>query len=374
MKLEKKGSILIEDNSEVFLFLKSSPSLVYLEFKDRNRLLLEGGAFYPEIILAEGVVDYHPVHKDYYNLEVEPNSRILLKVNPIVYRGTINPEKVNLDHKELLENRDYLKNEYDIDKDHPLVKKTAEEILSTLEPERRDNPYFLSWRVFDWVHKNIKYAILPPEIIEHVSQVIEKLWKERGDSLNSYEILKSSFPSMEDEVLRKVAEPVYYLPEHAIKYEGKKPYEVAKELMKKVGEHFQYFWLSEMSASKTLERKAGKCVCITNTFVALLRALGIPSKEVGGYLYGYSIGRHSWALVYLPPYGWKEVDPTHGKFYDFPYEKYAYDFITEIENKASPPRIIAFNKEDKPNNSTLKEVINRVRRKKMLELLYQKHL
>jgi hypothetical protein len=59
----------------------------------------------------------------------------------------------------------------------------------------------------------------------------------------------------------------------------------------------------------------GVCEDITDLYVALCRAAGIPSVEVVGFTYDGDGGltqanRHAWAEVYIPGYGWMDVDPT----------------------------------------------------------------
>jgi transglutaminase-like putative cysteine protease len=68
-------------------------------------------------------------------------------------------------------------------------------------------------------------------------------------------------------------------------------------------------------AVETLELGKGVCEDITDLYVALCRAAGIPAVEVVGFTYNQdgklSQGnRHAWAEVYIPDYGWMDVDPT----------------------------------------------------------------
>ncbi len=68
-------------------------------------------------------------------------------------------------------------------------------------------------------------------------------------------------------------------------------------------------------AVKTLELGRGVCEDMTDFYVALCRAAGIPAIEVVGFSYEgdcvLGIGsRHAWAGIYIPDYGWMDVDPT----------------------------------------------------------------
>jgi len=72
-------------------------------------------------------------------------------------------------------------------------------------------------------------------------------------------------------------------------------------------------------ASWVLNNKKGTCDEFTNLFIALARSLKIPAKYASGISYSNvkeieGFGWHAWASVYLPDYGWLDVDPTYGQF------------------------------------------------------------
>lgn len=69
------------------------------------------------------------------------------------------------------------------------------------------------------------------------------------------------------------------------------------------------------------EQKAGFCEHFSSSFVVLMRAAGIPTRVVTGYVGGYRnplgdywivrrMDAHAWAEVWLPGRGWVRVDPT----------------------------------------------------------------
>jgi len=74
------------------------------------------------------------------------------------------------------------------------------------------------------------------------------------------------------------------------------------------------------SASWTLENKYGVCDEMTNLYIALLRAVGIPARFSVGISYTNSElfsnpwTPHGWAEVYFPEYGWVPFDVTYGQF------------------------------------------------------------
>ena len=73
-------------------------------------------------------------------------------------------------------------------------------------------------------------------------------------------------------------------------------------------------------ASWVLRNRIGVCDELTNLFIALNRALGIPVKFVHGISYTDSElfeenwGFHGWAEVYFPGYGWIPFDVTYGQY------------------------------------------------------------
>ena len=73
-------------------------------------------------------------------------------------------------------------------------------------------------------------------------------------------------------------------------------------------------------ASWVLKNKEGVCDELTNLFIAMNRALGIPAKFVSGVAYTNAeefeegFGPHGWAEVYFPGYGWIPFDVTYGEF------------------------------------------------------------
>jgi transglutaminase-like putative cysteine protease len=65
---------------------------------------------------------------------------------------------------------------------------------------------------------------------------------------------------------------------------------------------------SRWGVMQVLKQKYGHCWDFSDLFVTLCRSLGIPSRQVGGWIYGTS--GHIWAEVLYPGKGWQQVDPT----------------------------------------------------------------
>lgn len=72
-------------------------------------------------------------------------------------------------------------------------------------------------------------------------------------------------------------------------------------------------------SSWVLDRGYGVCDEMTNLFISLNRALGIPARFVSGLAFTNleglpEWGGHGWAEVYFPGTGWVPFDPTYGEY------------------------------------------------------------
>jgi transglutaminase-like putative cysteine protease len=74
---------------------------------------------------------------------------------------------------------------------------------------------------------------------------------------------------------------------------------------------------------ETLEQRSGTCRDYALLMMEALRALGLATRFVSGYLYDPAVdagedamtgggATHAWVSVYLPGAGWTEFDPTNG--------------------------------------------------------------
>ncbi len=76
---------------------------------------------------------------------------------------------------------------------------------------------------------------------------------------------------------------------------------------------------ASQKASWVLKERYGVCDEITTLFSAMLRAIGIPVKYIGGVAYTNwrnldDWGPHAWSEVYFPGEGWVAFDITYGQF------------------------------------------------------------
>jgi len=65
---------------------------------------------------------------------------------------------------------------------------------------------------------------------------------------------------------------------------------------------------SRWGVKRVLAQRYGHCWDASDVFVTLARAVGVPARQVGGWLYG--TGGHVWAEVLVEGTGWQQVDPT----------------------------------------------------------------
>jgi hypothetical protein len=95
-------------------------------------------------------------------------------------------------------------------------------------------------------------------------------------------------------------------------------WEATTNIGKWVENEIRYTIADTPSARLALEKKCGDCGPHSTLTVAMLRAVGIPAKLVGGVVYtpsfGGSFGQHAWVEVYMGEAGWISIDPTTGEF------------------------------------------------------------
>ena len=330
---------------------------------------------------------------------------------PLFNREPVDPTKVGKNLRKGLE--DYLKPTKALDSNHELVIETAHEIKSRVGNKYRDNAYVLGKATNDWIGRHINYTRFPHKLIRHVTSTINCL----EDKTNAYEILIKSFTNIKEDVLKKIAlnchlqknmggiEIAEDLMTQAEKFwdtfnlswrdkELKKAYKndigPDMEIINQVNDTEQIFQLNwttkELTASNTLKEKSSKCVGIANTYVALLRAMGIPSRTIEGYALDkrdLEGGGHAWATIYIPGVGWKEVDPTGEEYDNFSSHQHRYPFfdkrndsptfyfIGEGESNLKINEAIKFLKTQRESNAgnTKKELKRRAKLEKALVYL-----
>ena len=139
--------------------------------------------------------------------------------------------------------------------------------------------------------------------------------REIPDSLKAYTLPSATIDSDNEEIIRLASQLA----------EGEDDlYEVVHTLGVWAKTNIEYD-LSTLTAdisqkaSWVLQTRTGVCDELTNLFIALNRALGIPARFVSGISYTNSPefpeqwGSHGWAEVWFPGYGWIPFDVTYGE-------------------------------------------------------------
>jgi transglutaminase-like putative cysteine protease len=69
------------------------------------------------------------------------------------------------------------------------------------------------------------------------------------------------------------------------------------------------------TAAEALQLGAGVCQDHAHLFIAAARAMGVPARYVGGYLWAGSEAEnqasHAWAEAYIQDFGWVGFDPSN---------------------------------------------------------------
>ena len=106
------------------------------------------------------------------------------------------------------------------------------------------------------------------------------------------------------------------------------PWQAALDIKQYLDTHYRYSFHVTPTHTNVVNHflfrdKAGYCDQFSTAFIMMARSLGIPARWVVGYApgtydahdHGYvirAIDAHSWAQVYIAPFGWVPIDPTPG--------------------------------------------------------------
>jgi transglutaminase-like putative cysteine protease len=93
----------------------------------------------------------------------------------------------------------------------------------------------------------------------------------------------------------------------------------AEELSKRIHEEFRYEPRStsiDMPLRDVLKKRKGVCQDFSHVMIGALRSLGLAARYISGYLrssanYQGAEASHAWVSVYVPGYGWLDLDPTN---------------------------------------------------------------
>lgn len=143
------------------------------------------------------------------------------------------------------------------------------------------------------------------EVIIHIDT--KHLSEEREGQENLSSLYLSSHPQIEvyHPEIRKTAREIIT--------DGLGEKEIILRLNQWVAKEIAQDFTDSFSALEVLKTRKGDCQAHTLLYTALARALGIPTRLVGGLVYmeGQGFLYHSWAESYAK--GWLPVDPTFGQ-------------------------------------------------------------
>jgi len=95
--------------------------------------------------------------------------------------------------------------------------------------------------------------------------------------------------------------------------------EAVVDLSRRIHRDFRYAPRTttiETPLSEVLQRRGGVCQDFSHVLIGVLRSYGIAARYISGYLrsgahYTGADASHAWASVYIPEWGWLELDPTN---------------------------------------------------------------
>jgi transglutaminase-like putative cysteine protease len=131
-----------------------------------------------------------------------------------------------------------------------------------------------------------------------------------GDAIEAYQFV---FPSP-----RIAPSPEYAAYAAPSFTEGRPLLDAAADLCHRIYTEFQYDQQATTvatSVDQVLKSKRGVCQDFSHFMIACLRSLGLAARYVSGYLISRdSVGgqaSHAWVAVFLPGFGWLDLDPTN---------------------------------------------------------------
>lgn len=104
---------------------------------------------------------YRYDYKSLFLTENESNSvdyTTSLKLSMVNYE--LNPSKVSSDYSKIDDNiKQYLLPSYKIESDNPLIISKAQQINNNIEPKNRNNPYYITKGIFNYIQTNMRYSL-----------------------------------------------------------------------------------------------------------------------------------------------------------------------------------------------------------------------
>jgi transglutaminase-like putative cysteine protease len=202
------------------------------------------------------------------------------------FKIAIDPSPVSLDHRQ-----DYFGNEvtrFSIFRTHDQFTVTSTSLVEVLEPPKAPS------KSLSWEEARIRLAA-------HID----------AESMSAYEFCFDSpfVPALAD--LAAYARPSFP--------PGRPLVEAAADLSRRIHKDFSYKPHStsiDMPLADVLIRRRGVCQDFSHVMIGALRSYHLAARYVSGYLrsgatYLGAEASHAWVSVYIPDYGWLDLDPTN---------------------------------------------------------------
>jgi len=306
----------------LYLTFPQAERIVNVDFTPGSSFTIRYDNFTTKIVEANGVNAEQ--HRSGIEFTSPLKSQAKLLLHSHFNRSEIDIDTISISPEGL---ERHLQETKKYDYSHEAVQQIAREICSQLPVQHRNNHYAQIEGIVSWIRDNVKGVPLPSETLDSMEAVIKK------GEWSPLEVLSLI---LKEDYVRTI------IPQIKINLDKTEARAMAKDLAYQaidIDHHFMSAWLGRgaVSASATVDRKEGNCQGMANAYVALARYLGIPTKEVSGYVkVGDNGGHHAWVASHLVPYGWVEVDPTLGKTKDFPFQDYGYALFHESKGEKLP--------------------------------------
>ncbi len=206
-----------------------------------------------------------------------------------------------------------------------------------------------------WLYSNAKNDFMQEILDENIFPSAEEdgdalviTWNEPSETKLNFQINKNiKIISKQKPIKNKILFPLANIPEDVIKYTQFTDHidnsadiqDLANRLAQNEDDLFLLenkiaSWVNEnieynlstlnseanIASSQVLRDRNGVCDEITNLFISINRALGIPARFVSGIahtdstLFSEPWGNHGWAEIYYPTIGWVPYDVTYDQF------------------------------------------------------------
>ncbi len=285
-------------NSYSFDFKKVQMGKDYLDSKEEFQFL-EKKIFHLQNIKTELIQGKCLYNKYAIDVFILPDGRI--------WKGKIGPIDLRMEEEDTAKNHDVLMLEFPTEILVQTDMKDPEQVdYLVLEFSNFGNYKFPeSHRQQVFVHKDDRIVIkIKRDYKINDAKILSKEKQKKYLEVNDY--VQSSHPK-----IRSLAKKIVN--------EKKEPIKMAEAIQNWVHHHITpSYKANTINALKVLENRKGDCTEYSLLFVALARAVGIPSREVVGLVFSHEVRPcfcfHAWAQIYDGKQ-WVSVDPAWNQIF-----------------------------------------------------------